>query len=167
MRVRRSCIGVLIAIVPFAARADVVWPALFVETRLLSIWMVLLGLAIEWPVIRYLTRRTWWASLGITIFVNTASTLCGIVLIPLAGIIWEAGPGLLMYRVLDVGTFNPLTWSATVVLAALVSAAVEGLALRWPFKHRIDRRAFALLWLANLASTGVAATSLVIWPVEH
>lgn len=93
------------------------------------------------------------------------ATLIGVLLIPLAGIVWEVGPGLLMYRVLGVGTFNPVTWTTTVVLAALISASIEVLALRWPFRHYIGRRGFAVLTLANLASTAVAAVSLVVWPV--
>jgi hypothetical protein len=166
VRARQDYVALTVLAVAFAARADVVWPALFMEMRLLSVWVVVLGLAIE-PVIRYLTRRPWWTSLGITVAINAISTLVGVLLIPLAGIVWEVGPGLLMYRALGVGTFNPVTWTATVVLAALISASVEALALRWPFRHRIGRRGFGVLTLANLASTVVAAASLAIWPAEH
>ncbi len=167
VRARQGYVALTVLAVAFAARADVVWPALFMETRLLSVWVVVLGLAIEWPVIRYLTQRPSWTSLGITVVVNAVSTLVGVLLIPLTGIVWEVGPGLLMYRALGVGTFNPVTWTATVVLAALISASVEALALRWPFRHRIGRRGFGVLMLANLASTVVAAASLAIWPAEH
>lgn len=65
--------ALLILAVSLAAHADVVWPALFMETRLLSVWVVALGLAIEWPVIRYLTRRPWWPSLGVTVAINAVS----------------------------------------------------------------------------------------------
>jgi hypothetical protein len=166
VRARDLYVALTVLGVAFAANADVVWPALFMETRLVSVWIIALGLVIEWPVIRYLTRRPWWPSLGVTVVINAASMLLGLLLIPLAGILWEVGPGLLMYRLLNVGTFNPVTWTATVVLAALISASVEMLALRWPFKHRIGRRGFGVLTLANLASTAVAAGSLVVWPVQ-
>ena len=166
MRLRQKDVVLTALAVSFGARADVIWPALIMETRLVSAWVIALGLIIEWPVIRYLTRRAWWKSLGITVVINAVSTVAGLLLIPLGGLVWEVGPDLFMYRVLGIGTFNPVTWTATVVIAAVISTSMESLVLRWPFGHYIGRRGFGVLTLANLASTAMAAASLILGEVQ-
>jgi hypothetical protein len=49
----------LVAIVlnPLAARADIVWPALLLEGRMMTWWAIAAGLVAEWPVVNHLTRR--------------------------------------------------------------------------------------------------------------
>ena len=96
---------------------------------------------------------------------NFASTLLGILLIPIAGLAWEFFPGSVLYRIFDVGTFNPGTWVMTFLFAVAINAALESLVIRWAFKTKLGKRGFWGLVVANAVSVGLAFGSLfVLWP---
>jgi hypothetical protein len=146
--------------------ADVVWPALFLEARIATWWAISVGLVVEYLFLRRITdlgpARAAWADVAM----NAASTLLGLILIPIAGIVWEFFPGTVIYQVFDVGTFNPGTWMATMVMAAALNAFIERFVLRRCFKQQVARRAFWLLFGANAVSVGLAFASIVILPPE-
>ena len=142
------------------ARADVVWPALFLEARLVTWWAVTTGLVVEYLFVRKLFGFGTGKAILVDVCMNAASTLLGILLIPIAGIAWEYFPGILLYTAFDVGTFNPITWIATFLLAVAINAGLESLVIRWAFKTRVGRRGFWGLFLANAVSVGVAFGSL-------
>ncbi|MEW6563351.1 MAG: hypothetical protein AB1400_09000 [Pseudomonadota bacterium] len=100
------------------AQADVVWPALYLETRLFSWWAIGLGLMAEfffiWKVFSLSPKQALLADIA----ANTASALLGVLLIPLAGIVWEVFPGLAFYHLFNMGTFNPITWQLPLSLLA-------------------------------------------------
>src|SRR4029078_4473643 len=101
--------------------ADVVWPALFLEMRLLAWWAIAAGLIVELFFVRWLTAFGWGKSIVADIAMNAASSLLGVVLIPLAGVAWEFFPGVLIYKFLKIGTFNPGTWAATFLMAVFIN----------------------------------------------
>jgi hypothetical protein len=144
--------------------ADVVWPALFLEGRLLAWWVILIGLAVEWPFVRFLTHFTWKKALIANVAMNAASTIIGVILLPAAGIGWEFIGEATFYHRLNVGTFNPVTWCATFLLAVLLSAAIELLTLRIAFKQKLGVRGFWWLCVANSISAGLAFWSIFRFP---
>ena len=95
---------------------------------------------------------------------NAVSTILGIILIPLSGILWEIFPGMIIYPLFHLGTFNPITWAATFVLAALTNALVESLVIRYGFKIQVSKKRFWILAAANLVSVGLAMASLFVSP---
>jgi hypothetical protein len=141
--------------------ADLVWPALFLEERLLSIWIILAGLLIEyffvWRITTLGALKAIWANLAM----NAASTLLGIVLIPGVGFLVALFPGELL------GTFNPITWGLTLIVAVLLNTLIEALILWKGFKQKIGKKEFWLLGLANTLSVGVALGTLLIFPVNE
>lgn len=147
------------------AQADFVWPALYLIQRTDSWWAIGLGFAVEFPIVWRLTRSSLWKSIAIDLVMNLASVLLGTILIPLLGIGWEFFPGSILYRIFDVGTFNPGTWFATFLLAVLVNGVVESLAIERLFRIPIGRRGFWLICLANSLSVGVAFASLFAFPL--
>lgn len=153
---------------PVAAYANVVWPALYLETRMFSWWAISIGLVVEYLFVRKLLKVTPQKAVLATIAANTASAVLGILLIPLAGIAWEVFPGLLLYHALNMGTFNPVTWCATFLIACAVNVALEGLVYKKVFKFNFLFQSRIFLWfmLANAASVGVATASLIINPVQ-
>ncbi|TCJ12772.1 hypothetical protein EZJ19_11060 [Parasulfuritortus cantonensis] len=151
---------------PLAAQADVVWPALYLETRLFSWWAIGLGLAVEFFFIRKLFALPPGRALLADLAANSASALLGVVLIPLSGLAWEVFPGFAFYYLLHVGTFNPITWAGTFALACLINAWLESYVLKQFFKLPWTRRTFAWLVLANACSVGVAFASLWWKPVQ-
>lgn len=144
--------------------ADVIWPAAFLENRLLSVWLISAGLFIEYFFVWRVTSLGMWRSILADVTMNAASTLLGIVLIPLAGIAWEFFPGILLYKWFNLGTFNPGTWAATFVLAVLINAVLEMTVLRVAFKQRFGKPLFLWLCLANALSVGLAMASFLIYP---
>lgn len=163
-RARALAVGVLLAAAPRLAWADVVWPALLLETRVATWWAVLIGLLVEWPVVAWLLSASWKRSLVATIVANAASTLLGIVLLPLSGIALEIFPGFLLYNVFNVGTFNPVTWTATVLGGAVINAGIELLVLRRFFGPVQRRRPLVVLMGINLVSVGAAMASILVSP---
>ncbi|HEX4630488.1 MAG TPA: hypothetical protein VH188_05940 [Chthoniobacterales bacterium] len=91
---------------------------------------------------------------------NAASTAVGILLIPISGIAWEYMAYLAVYRYWKVGTFNPVSWLATFLLAVALNAIIEQSVLRWGFRQRLGVRGFAWLSVANALSVGLALWSV-------
>jgi hypothetical protein len=145
-----------------ALLADVVWPALILEQRLLSAIPITAGLLTEWLALRLGGFGLSWKRAAIVdVVMNLVSTAAGVPLIPLLGLAWEIFPGLVMYKVFNIGTFNPGTWIATFVMATLATTAVEAAVVKWGFKIAIGWRRFGILGLAN--SLSVATAFVSVW----
>ena len=68
-------------LIPVVAYANAVWPALYLETRLFSLWPILIGLVVEYFfVLKLLVAVPKQAAIA-TIAANTASALLGIIII--------------------------------------------------------------------------------------
>jgi hypothetical protein len=78
------------------------------------------------------------------------------------GIVWELFPGTLFYAFLKMGTFNPITWFATFLLATGVTTAIEVLCLVRIFEVPGARRTWGLWFLANTVSVGLAFLSFFV-----
>jgi hypothetical protein len=148
------------------AVSDVVWPALYLETRLFTWWAIGLGLLIEFFFVRWLFALSPTKAALATLAANAVSALLGFVLIPLSGIVWEVFPGLLIYPLFHMGTFNPLTWAATFILACLVTTGLEAIVYRFGFKFMVRRREFGWLLIANALSVAVAFVSVFVAPPQ-
>lgn len=144
--------------------ADVVWPALYLENRLLTWWAIIIGLLIEYVFIYYIFRRSIQKTGIMTLVANSISTVIGIVLIPAIGIGWEIFPGIMMYKILHIGTFSPITWTVTLVFATLANGVIESLSYKFIFRENITKRIFWLICLANLASVGLALATVLLYP---
>lgn len=166
MKYFRPIIFLLLATAATPAFANMVWPALYLETRLFTWWAIGIGLLVELLAIRIIFNISWRRSAIASIAANAGSALLGLPLIPLAGIAWEFFPGSLYMGLLDWGTFNPVTWAATFVIACLLNAFIEGFILRRWFKLPVGKKQFWLLVLANAVSVGVAFGSLFVVPVQ-
>ena len=163
-RLIRISVAIGLAAASTAALADMVWPALILETRLFSWWAITVGLVAEYLFVRVFFRRSIQSSLVATLAANAASSLAGVVLIPLVGIVWEFFPGMIYMTLLNWGTFNPITWAATFALACAVNTLIEIQVYKRGFAWTVRRREFVGIFLANAASVGVALGSLWVVP---
>jgi hypothetical protein len=166
LRHTRVLLGVALSLVAAPVIADMVWPALYLETRLFTWWTIGLGLLIEFFFVRWLFALPIRKAAVATVVANAVSALAGVPLIPLVGIIWEFFPGMLYMGPLHWGTFNPITWAATFLIGCLVTTAIEALVYRYGFKFRVGRREFIWLTAANSLSVGLAFASLFVFPVK-
>jgi len=116
--------------------------------------------------VRWLTGFGWGKAVLADVAMNTASSLIGVFLIPVARLAWEFSVGIALYKVFNIGTFNPITWAATFVLAVFVNSALETTVLRYGFKQRPLKRFFWWLSLANAFSVGIAVASIFLNPPQ-
>jgi hypothetical protein len=140
--------------------ANLVWPALYVVGRMTAITPIVAGLAVEFVFLRYVTSLRGFRCFSADLAMNFVSALLGIVLIPVVGIAWEFVAAVTIHPLFDVGTFNPATWTATALLAALTNAAVEGQVLKSYFGLTTNRRFFLQLTAVNLITVSLAFLSL-------
>ena len=162
-------LSVLILILCFSAPvyADVVWPALYLISRIDSWWAISLGLILEYLFVRKLTGFSIGKSIIVDFSMNAASTVLGTILIPITGIAWEVFPGMIIYPIFNVGTFNPGTWIATLFFAAFINSFIENFIVWKFFKCQLGWRGFWWLSLANGLSVAVAFFSIFIFPLSH
>jgi hypothetical protein len=140
--------------------ADVVWPALLLEQRLLSVIPITVGLIVEWLALWFGGFGFSWKKAAVVdVAMNAVSAAVGAVLIPALGLLWELLPGQVIHKVFHVGTFNPWTWAATIAIAVLVTTAIEAAVVRWGFKVVLIGRRLWVLGAANCVSIGIAFLS--------
>ena len=141
--------------------ADIVWPALILEQRILNVLPIAAGLVVEWL---FLWRAdfglSWKRAVVVDLVMNTVSTGAGIVTIPVLGFLWEIFPGLVIYKLFNIGTSNPGTWLTTFVMPVLATNSVEALVVRFGFKIPLGSRRFWILCAANVISVAIAFASL-------
>jgi hypothetical protein len=166
VRIGRLIAPVALGLTPIVAEANAVWPAVWLAYRLWAWWAILAGLVIEFAVYREAfslpPRRAALAAAS----ANVVSAIAGAAITIAGGLAWEFGPGQLVNRLLDYGTFNPISWAATLVMAAAANAAIELYVLWVWFRVPFTRRAFTILALANAVTVSIALGSLAIAPIE-
>jgi hypothetical protein len=147
--------------------ADVVWPALLLEQRLIGVIPITVGLIVEWLAL-WLGGfgLSWKKAALVDVAMNAVSTVAGVVLIPAAGFVWEFFPGTALSKIFNAGTFNHATWAYTFVIAVLVTTAIEAAVVRFGFKVTMTKRRFGILCLANCASVAIAFASIWIHPAK-
>jgi hypothetical protein len=140
--------------------ADVVWPALLLEQKLLGIVPISVGLIIEWLVLWLGFALPLRKAAVIGASMNVFSMLVGILFIPVLGLGWDVLLGSLLYSVFNV----PGTWIPASLMAVLVNTTVETGVVKWGFKVPLSRRRVSLLCAANCASVAIAFVSLWLRP---
>ena len=148
------------------AHADIVWPALVLEGRLISVWSIIGGLAIEIAFVKWIFSLAWRRAALVALVANAISTVAGIFAIPIAGLLWEFGPGGLINHWLSWGTFNPIAWAGTFLLATLITASIECLVYRDLYNLQVGWRRFGWIFLANSLSVGAAVGSVFVVPPD-
>ena len=147
--------------------ADILWPGLVIGMGLFSVWPIILtGLIIEFFFVRIITNLSLSRCLIADIAMNAASTLLGIVLIPLGSIIWEFGRTILCHYLLHVrmGTFDLVGWTGTGVIAVLINTLVEAAVLIKFCKQDIKRKGYILLAIANSLSIAAVCFYYITHP---
>ena len=152
----------LLALIPSIAFGNVVWPALYTETKVSSLPIIALSLVLEYLVIRALFGRNIKVSMMMTVAANLASGVIGLFLRPLSGIVWELSLGMLVMWIFGWGTFNPFTWFFVPVVGGAVNATLELLTIKLVWKEKFSKKNFLALWAINWVTVGMA-TLWVIW----
>lgn len=132
--------GILLLCVSVTAHANSAWPALYLIYGLYTWWVIAAGLAIEWLAIKWLFRLSNTRTTVVDIVANATSALCGVVLVPASGLIYEIG-----HRIFP-----------TFLLAVLVNLVIETAVMRFGFRLPITKRATAVILAANVITVLMA-----------
>src|SRR5438552_19060380 len=128
----------------FPLFADIVFPELLLAGRLLAWWVILVGLAVELPIVRLLTGFNLKRCIIADLAMNTISALVGVVLIPVLGLGWELGGSRLFG---EIG-FNSVHWPVTFAFCVVINSVIEQSVLRFRFKSKLGIRGFWWLCVA-------------------
>jgi hypothetical protein len=151
---------------PFTIIANVVWPALYAEDKVSSIPIIALSLVIEYFFFRRLFNLNAKQACFYTVAANLASGLVGLVGRPLSGLLYEVTIGMLVMCIFDWGTFNPVTWISVPIFGGALNVLLELLTIRFIWKHKLSKRNFYWLWIANVITIGIATAWVVSSPRE-
>ena len=148
------------------AEGNVVWPALYTETKVSSVPIIVLGLAIEAFLFKWLCDTDWKKAIYYSVAANTASGVLGLFLRPLSGIAWELSLGALVMLLFDWDAFNPIAWFFVPLFGGAVNAAIELFTLKSIWKVKFTKRNFFALWAANWFTVGLATLWFVKYPPQ-
>ena len=151
---------------PLTIIANVVWPALYAEDKVSSMPIIALSLVIEYFFFRRLFNLNTKQACFYTLAANMVSGLVGLVGRPLSGLLYEVTIGMLVMWILDWGTFNPVTWISVPIFGGALNALLELLTIRIIWKHKLSKKNFCWLWLANIITVGLATAWVIGSPRE-
>ena len=164
----RLAVALLVVAVPAAAAANVIWPAAILTERLLAWWVIGVSLVIEFLFVRAAFRLPVAKAAWATLAANGLSAAAGLFVVPFLGILFAAG---LHYSGIGLRLnwqdFGPADWAVTFVMAVVFNVAIELTTYRYGFRLTVDKRAAALILLANIITVGLALVSLAGIPHEH
>ena len=145
---------ILFLLIPIHASANMIWPSLYIMEGMVTWYVILIGLITEIVFVKCFLKHTFLKSVLIAFVMNVASTVLGIVVIPLSGIIVEV-----LMIPFGTGTFHPSHVIMSFIFAVLSNVLIEGLTVKWIFKYKF-KKMFWWLFIANAIS--VAAACLVL-----
>ena len=143
------------------------WPGGYpVEERMIgaiSLWLLALSLAVEYPFVRWLFGFGVLEALWVDICMNVAATILGYLLatVPILG----GGAvyfGHLLFELLHWRTFNPIFWVAACLLAVIITAGIESMVIRLFINSKVGKKGFWGLVSANFISLGVASAAFLL-----
>ena len=133
-------------LMPVYVSANMVCPSLYIAEGMRSWYVILIGLLIEIIFVKFFLKESYLKSVLIAFIMNLASTVLGVVVIPLSGFIGEV-----LMIPFGTGTFHPTHWLMSYVFAILSNILIEGLTIKIIFKKEL-KKMFWWLCVANAIS---------------
>jgi len=163
---KKAITAILLVLFPSLAFGNVVWPALYTETKVSSLPIIALSLVLELLVIRALFKKSIKISAFFVVAANLASGLVGLFLRPLSGIAWELSLGQLVMWIFDWGTFNPVAWFFVPIVGGAINAALELLTIKLIWKEKFTKKNYLPLWVINWVTVGIATIWVIVSPPQ-
>lgn len=161
---KKRWIALFLILFPTAAYADVVWPALYAETKISSLPIIGISLLLEYWFFKWLFSINYKNALLYTVTANLASGIMGLLARPLSGIAYELSLGMLVNWLFSWGTFNPVAWFFVPIFGGAVNAGIELGTVRLIWKQRINKKRFFLTLFINAITVGIATVWVIIHP---
>ncbi len=135
--------------------ADVIWPSIYIVEGMESIIVIASGFVMEVLCVKFFAKQKWIKSILISAVMNAISTIVGIILIPMSGILVE-----FILLPFDSGTFAISHWIFDYLMVVLCNVLIEGLVVNYIFNIKF-KKAFWWLFCANLLSVIICVFSLI------
>ena len=162
----RRLIILFLILFPSVAHADVVWPALYTETKVSSLPIIGVSLFIEYWFFKWLFSVSHKKALFYTAASNLASGIIGLIARPLSGIVYELSLGMLVNWLFNWGTFNPVAWFFVPIFGGAVNSGIELGTIRLIWKEKINKKRFFLTLLINALTVGIATIWVMTKPTR-
>ena len=145
------------------ARADVIWPSLYIVKGMLSLKVIILGLIVELLFVKYFTKTNWKQASIVTVLMNLITTFLGIFLIPISGLGSEIVFDFVFhaYDKFGIGTFHWSHWLVSYLLVMIINTIIEGLFIKLILKLKL-KQIFCWLMLANAISVFLCFIYLIM-----
>ncbi len=136
----------LFAAMPLTAKANMIWPSLYITANYYTWYVILIGLIIEFLAIKQFLKVNWRRAALMDVSMNFISALLGLVLIPISGLIVEV-----LAHPFGGGTFDLSHWILDFLAAVLCNVVIEGAALKYIFKYPLSKTFWWLLGANTLS----------------
>lgn len=163
---KRVLPAITILLLPTLAFGNVVWPALYTETKVSSFPVIALSFVFEYFVIRWQFKQSVQKSILYALTANLVSGVLGFFLRPLSGIAWELSLGQIVMWLFHWGTFNPVAWFFVPIIGGAINAILELLTIKLVWKEKFSKKNFAIFWLANWVTVGLATVWVIASPPQ-
>lgn len=147
------------------ASAAGAWPAVYLETRLFSLWAIGISLLAGTVFVRWCLHAAWGRAGLASLAANLVSVASGILLLPLAGMLFGILAAWTFERWFGWGAFNPVNWVVTLLLAVFISAGLQWAIYRLIFRFHFHAREYLYLLAANAVPVLLAFASQYLVPV--
>jgi hypothetical protein len=151
---------------PIVLQANVVWPALYTETKVSSFPIIGLSLLLEYLFFKWLFKLGFKHAVYYTLAANTVSGVLGLFLRPLSGIAYELSLGMLVNSLFHWGTFNPVAWFFVPIIGGALNGILELLTIRLIWKQKITKRNYLLTWGINTLTVAIATIWVILYPPQ-
>jgi len=161
-----SILFLTIIALPTLAHADIVWPALYAETKVSSFPIITLSLLIEYYFFKWLFKLDVKQAVFYTLAANIFSGIVGLFLRPLSGIVYELSLGIVINWLFNWGTFNPVAWFFVPITGGAINSILELGIIRIIWKEKITKKNYYLTWLINIFTISIATIWVIFYPPE-
>jgi hypothetical protein len=157
-------LALLLILLPSAAFADVIFPAVILTGRLLSWWIIGLSIVIEAAIVRFAFRLTFLNALFASLAANAASAVVGVFTLPYVGLFVEVALNNAGLTTEMGWAFSPADWAASFLLGLAISLVIELAVYRFGYRLKLGTREIALITVANLITVALALVSIAFIP---
>jgi hypothetical protein len=164
VKVKTIGIALPLILLPSAAFANVIFPALILSDRLLAWWIILLTILIEAGFVMLAFRLTPLNALFASLAANAASAVVGVLTLPYAGLYTEAAINKAGLTTEMGWAFSPQDWAVAFLVGLAINLVIELAVYRLGYRLKLGTRQVVLITVANVITVGMALLSIAFIP---
>jgi hypothetical protein len=157
-------LALLLAFLPTAALADVIFPALILTERLFSWWIIAATILIEAGFVMLAFRLTPFNALCASLAANALSAMIGVWTLPYSGLYTEVAINNAGLTTEMGWAFSPEDWVVAFLLGLAINLVIELAVYRFGYGLKLGTRQVALITAANAVTVGMALLSIAFIP---